>query len=145
MNLNDFVKSISTRFMELYNEKAFEGEYDPLLTNGYCLYLASLLKKILPEGKVYGIKSDHYFFFYDGEYYDGNGLIRRNKDLLWMPGYLVTTKQIREITDIEMEINMGEILDADFYRKEIIWQNMEPFLLQYGKELLEKTRNIPSR
>jgi len=140
MNIESFIISLGEKFMEFYREFIYKNEYDPLLTNGYCLYFASLLKKLMPTGKVFGIEGNHYFFYIEGKYFDGYGKIKKEGDVLFLPTGLATINQINEITDIENEIIYGEILDADFHKKEIIWKRLEPLLLEYGKNILMESK-----
>ncbi|MBR4350749.1 MAG: hypothetical protein IKP98_00770 [Bacilli bacterium] len=94
---------------------------DEDLTNGHCYYFAERLAKFLQGkwrnvgteyltkeemekrnseiGRVCCVNSDHYFVNYNGDFYDGEGLMAQTDNLIWLWKY--------------MNPNTGEKLPAD--------------------------------
>ncbi len=136
MNFEIIVHSLANQFMELYREHIFKDEYDPLLTNGYCLYFASLLKTLFPEGVIYSTSEYHFIFYYQENYYDGNGKIFQIGDYLSLDTFLPIAN-LREVKDVEEELFYTELFDVDYKKKETVWNVIGPLLVLYGRQLQE--------
>lgn len=136
MNFEVIVHTLANQFMELYREHIFKDEYDPLFTNGYCLYFASLLKTLFPEGVIYSTSEYHFIFYYQENYYDGNGKIFQIGDYLSLDTFLPIAN-LREVKDVEEELFYTELFDVDYKKKETVWNVIGPLLVLYGRQLQE--------
>ncbi len=140
--MHDTVLDLSYKFMEFYNIHIQIGEYDTLLTNGYCFYFAMLLKKIFPSGEIYYSCYNHYLFFYENEFYDGNGIVPRYNEILGLSQGFHFIKDLILIDDIQLELDRQEIFDFDYKKKERVWSILEPFLLSYAKENILRKKTL---
>lgn len=150
MLIDDFVvKSLVERladeFMALYKEYIDPNEYDKLLTNGFCLYFASLLKQLLPEGMIFSTREDHYVFFYNNHFYDGTGELPLYDNIIKLFGEFKSIDNFRLVDNVQEEIDLGDILDRDYKFKEFVWEKIGCLLFQYGKQELEKLQEEQSR
>ncbi len=98
---------------------------DESLTNGHCFYFAERLSKFLQGrwrnvnvenlsdeekeirnseiGRVCSVNTDHYFVEYNGDYYDGNGVMYHDPGSIWLWRYI--------------DINTGKPMDPEFDAK----------------------------
>lgn len=135
------IELIIRKFINLFNKKycisnKYLKENRNILGNGYCLFLAMLLKKIFPEGEIINTGYDHCIFKYANDYYDYRGKIVKFDNIIEVfPGYYVPLKGMYAMN--EDDINLFLEICNSYYAA--VWNEFEPILLNYASKIAIKT------
>ena len=143
-----FVNELANEFMNLYQTYISKNEYDPILVNGYCLYFATILQKLMNKGEVVYCKEyNHYLFCYEKEYYDGSGIIEKYNNILnsYYFGFIRINTLIN-IENVQEELDYTSCCDFDYEKKQLVWRKIEPLLYTFGRKKMDEIQKThPSK
>lgn len=148
-NIWIFIQNLGNQFEILFNQQFNKNsiilEDKNLLGNKYCFYFAVLLKKLLPEGMIIYTNQYHYIFKYNEHYYDYRGLIPTDEtSILLIDEVLELKEHLIPVIDLNQEYSLAQMNGIVDSNRDFIWNQIEPNLLKFGKEYLEKQNNSSS-
>lgn len=154
--MQDFIQFLTNVFIKEYNQHFSFGdiwtESSNILANGYCFYFALTVHKLIPEAIIAVYPERHHFISYHNVFFDYRGLLPvfENQIQIFSDSTISLDHVfIVEEKDLMQEIGMAETYGEISSAKDVIWNQIEPALLEAGQAYLENfhsfslTKKIP--
>ena len=140
--MQNFIQFLTSVFIKEYNKRfSFGGwtECSNILADGYCFYFALTVHKLVPETKIASYPERHHFISYQNDFFDYRGLLPVVENQIQI--FLGSTFSLDRIfiveeKDLMQEIGIAEICGEISPAKDVIWNQIEPALLEAGQTYL---------